>query len=114
MVITNDLHFTQWCKCSSIHVPRPMYGYGLLLNRLKRNEMNAISVWTVYDRPDDFPHHYVARRFEVRSGELHHTDQVIVANSVTAVRRHLEAYHLSGTVMPRMANDAPNVVETWL
>lgn len=91
-----------------------MYGFGLLLNTLQRNEMSAISLWTVYKQPDDFPNHYVARRFEVRSGELHHTDQVIVAASMTAVRRHLEQYHLSGTVMPRTENDDPNVVETWL
>ena len=48
------------------------------------------------------------------AGELHHTDQVIVASNMTAVRRHLEQYHLSGTVMPRAENDDPNVVETWL
>ena len=89
-----------------------MYGFGLLLNRLQCNEMNAISIWTVYRQPDDFPNHYVARRFEVRSGELYHTDQVIVAQNITAVRRLLEQSHLSGTVMPRTANDDPNVVET--
>ena len=76
--------------------------------------MNAIELWTVYRKPDDFPHHFVARRFEVVAGEMHHTDQVIVAGSLTAVRRHLEQYHLSGTVMPRAANDDPDVVETWL
>lgn len=114
MLIISDLHFTKWCSSPSIHVPRHMYGFGLLLNTLQRNEMNAISVWTVYKRPDDYPNHYIARRFEIRSGELHHTDQVIVADTITAVRRHLEQYHLSGTVMPRGENDAPNVVETWL
>jgi hypothetical protein len=76
--------------------------------------MNAISVWTVYKQPDDFPNHFVARRFEVQNGELHHTDQVIVANNITAVRRHLEQYRLSGVVMPRTDNDEPTVVETWL
>jgi hypothetical protein len=91
-----------------------MYGFGLLLNRLQRNEMNAIELWTIYRRPDDFPHHFVARRFEVTAGEMHRTNQVIVAGSITAVRRHLEQYHLSGTVMPRTAGDDPNVVETWL
>lgn len=114
MLLTNDLHFTKWCKCAYIHVPRLLYGFGLLLNRLRCNEMNAISLWTVYKQPDDFPNHYVARRFELVAGEVHHTDQVIVAASITAVRRHLEQYRLSGTVMPRMANDDPNVVETWL
>jgi hypothetical protein len=91
-----------------------MYGFGLLLNTLQRNEMNAISVWTVYKQPDDFPNHFVARRFEVQNGELHHTDQVIVAGTITAIRRHLEQYRLSGVVMPRTNNDEPTVVETWL
>jgi len=114
MLIANDLHFRKWCSSPSIHVPRSLYGFGLLLNRLMNNEMNAISVWTVYKQPDDFPHHFVARRFEVVAGELHHTDQVIVAANATAVRRHLEQYHLSGVVVPRADNDDPNVVETWL
>jgi hypothetical protein len=91
-----------------------MYGFGLLINTLQRNEMNAISVWTVYKQPDDFPNHFVARRFEVQNGELHHTDQVIVAGTITAIRRHLEQYRLSGVVMPRTNNDEPTVVETWL
>jgi hypothetical protein len=91
-----------------------MYGFGLLLNTLQRNEMNAISVWTVYKQPDDFPNHFVARRFEVQNGELHHTDQVIVAGNITAMRKHLEQYRLSGVVMPRTDNDEPTVVETWL
>jgi hypothetical protein len=91
-----------------------MYGFGLLLNTLQRNEMNAISVWMVYKQPDDFPNHFVARRFEVQNGELHHTDQVIVASNITAIRRHLGQYRLSGVVMPRTDNDEPTVVETWL
>jgi hypothetical protein len=91
-----------------------MYGFGLLLNRLQCNEMNAITLWTIYQQPDDFPHHFVARRFEVQSGELHHTNQVIVAGNVTAIRKHLEQYHISGVVMPRTDNDDPTVIETWL
>jgi hypothetical protein len=91
-----------------------MYGFGLLLNTLQRNEMNAISVWTVYKQPDDFPNHFVARRFEVRSGELHHTNQVIVAGNITAIRKHLIEYHVSGVVTPRAEDDDPTVIETWL
>jgi hypothetical protein len=91
-----------------------MYGFGLLLNRLQCSEMSAISVWTVYKQPDDFPSHFVARRFEVRDGEMHRTDQVIVAGNITAMRKHLEQYHLSGVVMPRAEDDDPTVIETWL
>jgi hypothetical protein len=39
---------------------------------------------------------------------------VIVAGNVTAIRKHLEQYHISGVVMPRTEEDDPTVIETWL
>jgi hypothetical protein len=33
----------------------------------------ALAVWTVYDRPDDYPDGFIARMFEVASGrQCHH------------------------------------------
>jgi hypothetical protein len=39
---------------------------------------------------------------------------VIVAGNITAIRKHLEQYHISGVVMPRTEEDDPAVIETWL
>jgi hypothetical protein len=78
------------------------------------SEMNAVSVWTVYHRPDDFPNNYVARRFEVTRGEVSATNQVIVANNLAAIRRHLEQHFGELQRVTRMAGDDPAVVETWI
>jgi hypothetical protein len=75
---------------------------------------DPISVWTIYDKPDDFPHNYVARRFEINNGELLPTGQVIVAGSISVIRKHLHAYHVSGTVIPRAEHDDPHIVESWI
>jgi hypothetical protein len=72
-------------------------------------------MWTIYDHPEEFPHCYVARRFEVCGAEVHETNQVIVAHKLTAVREHLIRYHDPLTrIVPRTAGDDPKVIETWM
>jgi hypothetical protein len=77
-------------------------------------DKNATVIWTIYDQPDDFPHQFVARRFEASNGEWLPTGQVIVAASITAIRKHLYEYHVCGHVIPRKPDDNPHVVESWL
>lgn len=73
---------------------------------------DALSMWTVYDRPHDFPHCFVARRFELVGGNAHATQDTIIGPTLEAVRQRLDAMGLH--CITRSEGDDPVIVETWL
>jgi hypothetical protein len=68
-----------------------------------------LNMWTIYERPLDYPTGYIARRCEVR-GEVVHTADVRVGPTLEAVRRQLPPglYRQS-----RQPGDDPVIVEVW-
>jgi hypothetical protein len=73
----------------------------------------TLNMWTVYDHPTDFPHSYVARRFEVgggKGGPVATTD--IVQGELSIIRESFR--HCGLTCLDRNEGDDPNIVETWL
>jgi len=73
----------------------------------------VLSMWTLYDRPRDYPQHYVARRFEVASGHIYPrpTNDMFTADSLEELRMLLPP----GLVcLGRNPSDDPNIVETWI
>ena len=70
-----------------------------------------LSLWTVYDRPADYPTSAVARHWIVDAAGLAYTDGIIVAPSVDAVRALLPD---DMVVIPRDEKDDPVIVETWI
>lgn len=78
------------------------------------HDRGVLTMWTVYDRPKDFPTGYIARCFETGGGspEPVVTDYVITGN-LDLIRQSMERCGLY--CMPRNNDvDHPNVVETWL
>jgi hypothetical protein len=72
----------------------------------------ALAIWTVYDRPDDYPGGFIARMSESRrSGEPTATD-LTLAGELAGIRQVLAKAHLIR--VDRKPNDAPKVVESWL
>ena len=76
-------------------------------------ERGNLSIWTVYSHPKDFPHSYVARRFEVGSGE---SDPVvtsdIVQGELSAIR---ESFRSCGLIcLSRNDGDDSAIVECWI
>lgn len=65
------------------------------------------SIWTIYNRPVDFPDKFVARRWE---GSMP-TQDILIADDLEELRRQLPPglYRLA-----RHPADDPVVVETWL
>lgn len=66
-----------------------------------------MNIWTIYRHPVDYPHDYVARRFEYDKP----TADVLTAPTLDAIRAKLPEglYH-----MARHPNDDPKIVEVWL
>jgi hypothetical protein len=74
-------------------------------------ERNALSMWTVYDHPKDFPHTYIARRFEVNGAGAVATDDT-VQGELRIIRK---SFARCGMVcLTRSPEDDANIVETWL
>ena len=72
----------------------------------------GLAMWTIYDHPSDFPHSYVARRFEVRHGDAVPTRDIVQSDSLQAIRRSFRICGLH--CLTRNEEDDPKIVETWL
>lgn len=71
----------------------------------------ALNIWTVYNRPADFPHGYIARRFEVDAHGPTPTQDVVIGD----LRIIREGFRQAGlTCVPRSEGDDLNIVESWL
>jgi hypothetical protein len=71
----------------------------------------ALSIWTVYDHPKDFPHSYVARRFEVGVDGAHATTD-IVQGELAIIRKSFLTCGL--TCLVRNDADEPQILESWI
>jgi hypothetical protein len=71
----------------------------------------ALSIWTVYDHPRDYPNSWVARRFEISNKGVGITREMFLADTLEELRVLLPV----GLVrLNRQASDDPKIVETWL
>ena len=72
-----------------------------------------ISMWTVYDHPEDFPTLFVARRIDVHSGGIVvMTADIITSTHLKYIRRDLREMGL--VPIDRHEKDEPHIVEVWL
>jgi hypothetical protein len=77
------------------------------------NTRRPLSIWTIYDSPDDFPGKYVARMWAVTSLGPKATENVIIAQDLLTLRRVLlEDLHL--TCLQRSWEDDDVIVESWV
>ena len=49
----------------------------------------ALAVWTVYDRPDDYPYGFIARMVEVASGGTTTPTSMVLTGELAGIRRVL-------------------------
>jgi len=71
----------------------------------------GLEIWTVYDRPLDYPESFVARKSVVGASAVTMTHEMFTADTLDELRallpRGLYRVH-------RFAQDDPNIVEVWL
>lgn len=72
----------------------------------------CFEMWTVYEKPSDYPDQYVARRFEITAGKAAPTSDVITSLFLEHVRRHMRERGLYR--IDRTPQDEPQIVECWL
>jgi hypothetical protein len=74
--------------------------------------ISNLKVITVYDRPTDYPDHFVARQFNVSRKGIEAGDIVALDTDLSTVRHQMTEMGLS--MIPRNEQDDEKVVETWL
>ena len=72
----------------------------------------TLALWTVYDRPKDYPSNFVARLSLVGTDGVQLTEHLLVSTDLAAIRAELMARGLS--CLTRHPDDEPHIVEVWL
>jgi hypothetical protein len=77
-------------------------------NAAKRGNLN---IWTIFDKPRDYPHGHIARRFEIGSGQTIATDDSLVGE----LEELRQVFWQAGLMkLSRSEGDEPQVVESWV
>lgn len=75
--------------------------------------MSVLAMWTVYDRPKDYPDKYVARRYDIGRGGVQTSNSIIIAGDLDTLRTIL-GIEMQLTCLPRAEEDDAVIVETWV
>lgn len=80
--------------------------------QIESYEAGALNMWTVYDKPRDYPNLTVARRFVVNRRHGSQPTADIIGGGLEDIRRVFTQAGL--TCLPRKKEDEPQIVEVWL
>lgn len=83
----------------------------IIARQREAQDKGALNIWTVFDRPKDFPESYVARRFEVTAAGSVPTDDIF-QGELSSLRENFRRCGL--TCLTRQEQDEPQIVECWL
>jgi len=74
---------------------------------------SAFLTWTIYEKPKDYPEHFVVRKFSVYPGNPVPIPaaEPVLAPSLEEARKFVPEGH---TRIPRDQKDDPVIVETWV
>lgn len=73
---------------------------------------DVLSLWTIYARPRDFPDGFVARRWDIVTGQAVDTQIVMCSDTLDWLRDQMLDMGL--TLIGRSETDEPQIVETWI
>ena len=79
------------------------------------SEGAVMRLWTVYDKPSDFPDEFVARAYEIGRGVVQPTMEHVTGKTLEDVRAAVQRRDPNVSFpLPRQAGDDPAIVETWI
>ena len=77
-------------------------------------QRGVMSMWTIYDRPEDWPDGYIARRYETSEGETVMTDNNLAGGPEALMLLRFVFEEAGLRYRPRHRDDKPEVVEMWM
>lgn len=72
--------------------------------------MTGLAIWTVIERPSDYPDEFIARKWICVDGLAVATPQIVTGPTLQSVRDQIPA---GLYCFPRAPEDDPNIVESW-
>ncbi|HXJ60733.1 MAG TPA: hypothetical protein VNU68_29160 [Verrucomicrobiae bacterium] len=69
-----------------------------------------LSIWTIYERPKDYPRHFVVRRWTIGAGQ-ERAHECQLADTLEEARKLVPPLLIR---LDRQPNDDPVIVENWL
>ena len=72
---------------------------------------DALEIWTVYEKPRDWPEGWVTRCFRVGPGHHGEPGEAFFCTTLEDARKCIPP---GLYCMPRQPNDDPVIVETWI
>lgn len=72
-----------------------------------------LSVWAIYERPRDFPEHFVVRRWRVLDGRRHPVPDHL-AGLATSLEKARGMVPTGLTRLAHQPGEDPKIVETWV
>jgi len=75
-------------------------------------QQGKLSLWTVFEKPRDYPDSVIARRSEIEGGGIRVTHDVLISVGLADMRSTFEKAGL--TKIPRWDDDESHIVEVWL
>ena len=78
--------------------------------------MNKMTMHTVYEKPADYPNHWIGRKWELGDDNKPHPKQIIFKTDkgMKEVRDFQMENYPDRLVTIRHPNDDPKIVETWV
>lgn len=86
----------------------------VVTSQWEATQRGVMSMWTIYDRPEDWPDGYIARRYETSEGETVLTDNKLAAGPEALTLMRFVFQEAGLRFAPRNPNDRPEVVEVWM
>jgi len=86
--------------------------FEIVIIQAEAAKRGVLTIWTVYERPKDYPIGWIARMFEISGAGPKPTGRVIKCAALQPIREKLIRAGL--TCLPRQEGDEPQIVESWI
>lgn len=86
--------------------------FDLVIIQAEAVKRGVLTMWTVYEKPKDYPIGWIARMFEITRAGPKPTGSVIKCAELEPIRMKLARAGLMRLM--RDESDEPQIVETWL
>ena len=84
----------------------------VLMSQADAVKRGALAIWTIYDRPKDFPQGFIARRCEVHDSGAVTLTRDTITGKLEDIRM---AFWKAGLLkLSRQEGDEPQIVESWV
>lgn len=71
-----------------------------------------LAIWTIYERPSDYPDRYIARKFILDRSKHRATESVIISTDIEELRTHFRRLRL--VCLSRGEKDDKVILESWI